>query len=106
MKMTYTASLTDCRGINDADRREAEALFADAADAASGGEAATAHAYEAYMDAVNANGGTPLPADATDAQRAAVALWEKIENAGMCAAFAGWYRFPDGAHFEISVSDQ
>lgn len=96
----YTATLFDCP-VSDADRREAETLFCAAVEAALGGEAAVAAAYAAYKAAFDAHGELPLPADATDAQRAAVARWIEAEAAGTGAAFIGWHRVPDSAHFEI-----
>ena len=96
----YTATLFDCH-VSDADRREAETLFCAAIESALGSKSAVAQAHAAYRAAFDAHGELPLPAVATDAERAAVARWEAAEAAGCTAAFAGWHRVPDGAHFEI-----
>lgn len=100
---TYTATLFDCP-IKDADKREAETAFCEAIEASLGGQEAVATAYQAYQAAFSAHGELPLPATASDAERAAVARWESAESAGCHAAFAGWHRWPDGAHFEIEIS--
>lgn len=101
MRNTYTASLIDCP-ISSAAAAEAESKFSAALEAALGGADNVAPAYRAYMAAFNAHGQTPLPAEATDAERAAVARWEEAECAGESAAFAGWGD-TRGAHFEISL---
>ena len=100
--MNYTATLLDCQ-VNDADKREAETLFCQAVEAELGSQEAVAKAYAAYQSAFNAHKELPLPACASDAERSAVSLWTEADAAGSRAAFAGWYRQPDGAHFEIEL---
>ncbi|MEI6600275.1 MAG: hypothetical protein WCN21_07360 [Comamonadaceae bacterium] len=100
---TYTSSLFDCRGVSDADRREAEQLFCAAIEAQLGGKTNVVTAYAAYEAAFQAHGELPLPAAATEQERAAVEAWEDAERAGCAAAFAGWTGNLGGAHFEINV---
>ena len=97
---TYTASLFDCRGISDTDRREAEQLFCATIEAKLGDVAA---AYSAYESAFQAHGELPLPSAATEQERAAVEAWEAAERVGYAAAFAGWVGDLGGAHFEINI---
>lgn len=99
--MTYTATLFDCK-ISSKDAAEATERFCDAIEADLGGAANVAPAYAAYMAAFNKHGQIPLPAEATDAERAAVMLWADAENSGECAAFDGWGDL-GGAHFEIEI---
>lgn len=100
---TYAATLFDCP-VSDADKRIAEAAFCKAAEASLGGEQQVAVAYKAYNDAFAVHGELPLPSEATDAERRAVAAWEDAENAGTSAAFAGWVGDLSGAHFEITTN--
>ncbi len=102
MNNAYTATLFDCPA-SDADRREAEVKFCDALEAALGGADQVAPAYQAYDAAFKTHGELPLPAAASDAERAAVARWEVAEAAGNRAAFAGGVGDLRGAHFEISI---
>lgn len=99
---TYTATLFDCP-VSDADKRTAEAAFCKAVEAFLGGEQQVAVAHKAYSDAFNVHGELPLPAEATDAERRAVAAWEDAERAGASAAFAAWVGDLRGAHFEITT---
>lgn len=100
---TYTATLFDCP-VSDTDKRTAEVAFSKAVETSLGGQQQVAVAYKAYSDAFNAHGELPLPADATDAERRAVAAWEEAESAGTSAAFAGWVGDLHGAHFEITTN--
>ena len=99
---TYIATLFDCP-VSDADKREAVAKFCAALEASLGREA-VAPTYIAYQHAFDAFGELPLPADATEAQRADVAKWIEAESAGCHAAFGGWHQWPGGAHFEIEIN--
>lgn len=99
---TYTATLFDARGLTDADKREAEEKFCEAIESTLGGVDQVAPAYRAYQAAFDAHESLPLPAEATDSERAAVARWERAERAGNQAAFDGWHDV-GGAHFEIEA---
>ena len=99
--MTYTATLFNCP-VKDAEKREAEAVFCAVLDAHFGGPQHTAKAYLAHQAAFEAHGG--LPASASDAEIIAVASWASAESEACREAFAQWYRFPAGSHFEIEVS--
>lgn len=101
--MTYTATLFDARGLTTDNKREAEDIFCQHLEATLGGVYQVAAAFIAYYEAFKTHGQTPLPAEATDAERAAVARWEAAENAATCAAFDGWRNLESGAHFEVSV---
>ena len=98
----YSATLYDCKGISESDRMDAEQAYCAAVDGLLGERAADA--YAAYLSIVNKYEGTPLPASADNAERAAVQRWEEADNAGHDAAFAGWHSVPDSAHFEITVA--
>ena len=102
--MIYTATLFNCP-VKDADKREAEAVFCAVLDAHFGGPEHTVKAYLAHQAAFDAHGELPLPASATDAEIIAVASWASAESEACREAFAQWYRFPDGSHFEIEVSE-
>jgi hypothetical protein len=97
----YTATLFDCR-LPPAAKTKATEEFCEALEAALGGIANVAPAYQAYMTAFAAYEELPLPAEARSEERAAVARWENAEQAGQRAAFDG-YSDLGGAHFEITV---
>lgn len=96
---TYTATLFDCP-VSAADAYDAETRFCLSIESELGGEDRVAKAYDAYHDAFMRHDEIPLPPGATDAERAAVELWENAAMAGHRAAFGGW-RNIGGAHFEI-----
>ncbi len=107
--MSYTVLLMDCPVSAD-DRRDAESTFCAALEVYLGGAAQVAAAYRAYDAAFKSHEETPLPPEATDAERAAVRLWEDAERAATQAAFDGWHGVSAGtmrgAHFEISAITQ
>lgn len=100
---TYTATLFDARGLTDADKRAAEETFCKYLEATLGGADQVAPACAAYDAAFKTHGTIPLPAEATDAERAAVARWEDAEQAATSRAFEGWHNMDSGAHFEVAV---
>ena len=101
---TYTATLYDCP-IKDADKREAENVFCTSIESTLGGVDAVCTAFKAYCNALDLHEEFPLPATATPEQRAAVALWMDAESVATQSAFSGWHRCPDGAHFEIELTN-
>lgn len=103
---TYTATLFDCP-ISGAERNAAEEKFCAALEAHLGGEARVVPAHEAYQRAFAKYEEIPLPAAATDGERAAVALWMEAEVLAEAAVFSEWHGWKAGtlrgAHFEITV---
>ena len=102
--MSYTVTLFDCQ-IRDNDKRAAEIVFCNAIENELGGASAVAQAYRAYRAAFSAHGELPLPAHASDIERAAVERWETAEAAGCRSAFDGWHSWPRGAHFQVECSE-
>lgn len=101
--MTYTVTLTHCRGVADASKRQAERAFAIALEHALGGVGGVVQAHHAYKQCLAQYGGEPLPLEAPAIDRDAVARWNEAVGAGREAAFVGWVRAPDSAHFEIQA---
>ncbi len=97
----YSVTLFDARGISAADQRQAEDIFRATVDAILGGPDGVVAAYRAFCAAMDEHEELPLPANATDSDRAAVARWEEAERAGERAAFAGWVGNTGGAHFAL-----
>ena len=101
----YCATLTDA-GLREPDRLEAEEIFCRTLDARLGGPAQVVAACLAYREAREKYEMTPLPAEATETELAAVDLWETAESNATMAAFAGWLNLEeaDAAHFEIALN--
>lgn len=100
--MTYRVTLTNCLAITDSSKRQAEGAFQQGLEAHLGtGPAGVALAFAAYKAAIQRHGGEPLPLSASAQDRDAVDGWNDAYAAGREAAFVGWVRPPESAHFEV-----
>jgi hypothetical protein len=102
MTTTYSATLTNLRGVTADERQAATERFCEALEAALGGEGKVAQAYADYMRVFTHYGESPLPAGSSFLDCAIIDRWEEAERAGHQAAFAGWSNI-GGAHFEIEI---
>ena len=84
-------------------RKTANTLFSAKMDELFGSREAVANAYKAHSAVDEKYKESPLPSEATQEEKAAVAVWLDAVGEATAYAFADWVTWPEGVYFEITL---